>query len=305
LTEVCELLSYNMMSSIDEILLRQIEVALMEDIGPGDITTLACIEPKKISAKIVAKSDGVLSGLPLVAAAFEKQDADIILKPIKKDRQSFKPGDVILEIEGDSGAILTAERTALNFLGHLSGIATLTSKFVKEVEGTSAKILDTRKTTPGLRYLEKYAVTCGGGVNHRFGLFDMALIKDNHIAAAGSVRAAVNKLKDYLGGEDFKKRFNVGPEKVEIEVEVTDEKQLADAIDNGIKRLLLDNQSVEQLSVLVKKARKLSPDILLEASGNVSLNNVREIAGTGVDFISIGALTHSAASSDFSLKVKS
>jgi nicotinate-nucleotide pyrophosphorylase (carboxylating) len=291
------------MDSIDEILIRQIEVALMEDVGPGDITTLACIEPKKVPAKIMAKSDGVLSGLPLVAAAFEKQDENIILKPLKKDRQRFKPGNVILEIEGDSRAILTAERTALNFLGHLSGIASLTAKFVKEVTGTSAKILDTRKTTPGLRYLEKYAVTCGGGVNHRFGLYDMALIKDNHIAAAGSVTAAVDRLKKYLGGEDFKKRFNVAPGKIEIEVEITDEKQLAEAIDNGIKRLLLDNQSVEQLSALVKKARALSPEVLLEASGNVSLDNVRKIAETGVDFISIGALTHSARSSDFSLKV--
>ncbi len=277
----------------------------MEDIGPGDITTLACIEPKKISAVINAKSDGVLSGLPLVAAAFEKQDDNIILRPIKKDRQSFKRGDVILEIEGDSRAILTVERTALNFLGHLSGIATLTAKFVKEIAGTSAKILDTRKTTPGLRYLEKYAVTCGGGVNHRFGLYDMALIKDNHIAAAGSVSAAVKKLKEYLGSEDLKRRFNVTPDKIEIEVEITDENQLAEAINNGIKRLLLDNQSVEQLSVLAKKARALSPNILLEASGNVNIDNVRQIAETGVDFISIGALTHSAPASDFSLKVKS
>ena len=267
------------MSLIDEIIERQIDVALMEDIGPGDITTLAGIEPKKISAEITAKSDGVLAGIPLIAAAFKKLDVDAVIKAFRHDRDSFKRGDIIAEIKGNSRAILTAERTALN-------------------------ILDTRKTTPGLRYLEKYAVTCGGGRNHRFGLYDMALIKDNHIAAAGSLTKAIKKLKEYLAGDDFKRRFNIEPGKIEIEVEITDENQLSEAIDNGIKRLLLDNQSIEQLSAMVKKARTLSGNVLLEASGNVNLNNVRKIAETGVDLISIGALTHSAPASDFSLKVK-
>jgi len=304
LTELFRLLSYGAMSLIDEIIERQIDVALMEDIGPGDITTLAGIEPKKISAEITAKSDGVLAGIPLIAAAFKKLDVDAVIKAFRHDRDSFKRGDIIAEIKGNSRAILTAERTALNFLGHLSGIATLASEFVKKVEGTNAKILDTRKTTPGLRYLEKYAVTCGGGRNHRFGLYDMALIKDNHIAAAGSLTKAIKKLKEYLAGDDFKRRFNIEPGKIEIEVEITDENQLSEAIDNGIKRLLLDNQSIEQLSAMVKKARTLSGNVLLEASGNVNLNNVRKIAETGVDLISIGALTHSAPASDFSLKVK-
>jgi len=303
LTESYWSLSLQAMSSVDEIIARQIDLALMEDIGPGDITTLACIEPKKISARIIAKSDGILAGMPLVEAAFKKQDIDISVKALKKDRDSFKKGDIIAEIEGNSHGILTAERTALNFLGHLSGIATLTSKFVQKVENTSAKILDTRKTTPGLRYLEKYAVTCGGGNNHRFGLYDMGLIKDNHIAAAGSVAKAINNFRDYLSGEDFKNRFSVDPNKIEIEVEITNKNQLEEAIQSGIKRLLLDNQSIEQLAALVKKARALSSEIKLEASGNVNLENVRQIAETGVDFISIGALTHSIASSDFSLKV--
>ncbi len=293
-----------MMDTIDEIIGRQIDLALMEDIGPGDLTTLAGIESKKIRAEIVAKSDGVAAGIPLIEAAIKKMDSDAVVKALKHDRDSFKKGDIVVEIEGDSRAILTPERTALNFLGHLSGIATLTSDFVKRVEGTNAEILDTRKTTPGMRYLEKYAVTCGGGVNHRFGLYDMVMIKDNHIATAGSVTKAITMIKEYLAGEDFKSRFTVEPDKIEIEVEVTDEDQLTEAIKNGIKRLLLDNRSIEQLSAMVKTARSLSDEVVLEASGNVTLDNVRQIAETGVDFISIGALTHSAPASDFSLKVK-
>jgi nicotinate-nucleotide pyrophosphorylase (carboxylating) len=303
LTDPFRLLSYQMMGTLDEIIGQQIDLALIEDIGPGDLTTLAGIESKKIRAEIVAKSDGVMAGVPLIEAVIKKLDSDAIVKALKRDRDSFKKGDLIAEIKGDSRAILTAERTALNFLGHLSGIATLTSDFVNKVAGTNTEILDTRKTTPGLRYLEKYAVTCGGGKNHRFGLYDMALIKDNHITAAGSVTNAITKIKDYLAAEDFKNRFSVGPDKIEIEVEVTDEKQMTEAIENGIKRLLLDNRSIEQLSAMVKTARSLSDDVVLEASGNVNRDNVRQIAETGVDFISIGALTHSAPVSDFSLKV--
>jgi nicotinate-nucleotide pyrophosphorylase (carboxylating) len=290
------------MSSIDEIILRQVELVLMEDIGPGDITTLACVKPTSAGAEIIAKSDGVLAGLPIVEAAFRKLDDKAAIKAVKKDGDSFKKGDRVVEIRADSRAILTAERSALNFLGHLSGIATLTSRFVKAVKGTGTKILDTRKTTPGLRYLEKYAVTCGGGVNHRFGLFDMALIKDNHITACGSVSRAVEKMRIYLDSEEFKQQFVSKPEDVIIEVEVVNEEQLAEAIEAGVKRLLLDNRSIEQLARLVQTARGLAKDVLLEASGNVNLENVRPIAETGVDFISIGALTHSAPSADFSLK---
>ena len=290
------------MDSIDEIIRQQVELVLMEDVGQGDITTLACIEPVNVKAEIMAKSDGVIAGLLVVEPVFESLDKNIRLDAGKNDGDPFKKGDRILSIEGDSRAILTGERTALNFLGHLSGIATLTSKFVARISGTGASILDTRKTTPGLRLLEKYAVACGGGTNHRFGLYDMALIKDNHITAAGSISKAVGKMRTFLQSEDYSKRFLVNPEDVEIEVEVENEAQLREVLNLGVRRLLLDNQSPEQLAGLVKVARSLDADIKLEASGNVSLENVRQIAETGVDFISIGALTHSAPSSDFSLK---
>ncbi len=291
------------MSSLEEMIFRHVELVLMEDIGPGDMTTLACIEPAKARAEIVAKSEGVLAGLSVVEATFIKLDKDINLTAGKEDGDIFRSGDRIVAISGSNRAILTGERTALNFLGHLSGIATLTSKFVKKIEGTKARILDTRKTTPGLRYLEKYAVTCGGGNNHRYGLYDMALIKDNHILACGSITEAVKKMRAFLKSSDYKRKFSVKPGEVEIEVEVSTEEQLAEAIDCGVKRILLDNRSINQLKEMVKMARRLSNELILEASGNMTLENVREVAETGVDLISIGALTHSAPSSDFSLKL--
>lgn len=303
LTEPVRFLSYWAMSSIDEIILRQVELVLMEDTGPGDMTTLACVESAPMQAEIIAKSDGTIAGLPVVEATFRKLDEKVELNAIKQDGDRFKTGDRIVEIKGDSQAILTAERTALNFLGHLSGIATLTSRFLEKVKGTRAKIFDTRKTIPGLRYLEKYAVTCGGGINHRFGLYDMALIKDNHIAACGSVSKAVEKVIAFVASENFKRRFVINPNDVVIEVEVTGEEQLTEAIKCGVKRLLLDNQSIDQLVGLVETARELAGDVQLEASGNINLENVRHVAETGVDFISIGALTHSAPAADFSLKV--
>ncbi|MCX6830219.1 MAG: carboxylating nicotinate-nucleotide diphosphorylase [candidate division Zixibacteria bacterium] len=291
------------MSSFDQILLQQVELALMEDVGPGDITTLGCIEEKPAAAEIVAKSEGILAGLSIMEAVFRKLDGKIEVKSDKGDGLPFDHGDTIAEIRGNSRAIMTGERTALNFLGHLSGIATLTGKFVEKVSGTKAIILDTRKTTPGLRYLEKYAVACGGGENHRFGLFDMVLIKDNHIAACGSVAGAVEKVRKFLGSPEFKKKYVIDPSRVVLEVEVVSEAQLKEAVDSGIKRLLLDNQSLESLALLVKCARSLAGDLKLEASGNMNLDNVAAVAKTGVDYISIGALTHSATSADFSLRI--
>jgi nicotinate-nucleotide pyrophosphorylase (carboxylating) len=192
----------------------------------------------------------------------------------------------------------------LNFLAHLSGIATYTAQFVEKVRGTNCRILDTRKTTPGWRLLEKMAVLHGGGHNHRFGLYDLILIKDNHIASAGSVKEAVRRTREYLNTPDFRLQFEMKAEDVEMEVEVTNELQVREAIEAGVKRLLLDNQSIESLQRLVTLARKLNPDVRLEASGNVTLENVAKIAATGVDYISIGALTHSAPACDFSLRVE-
>jgi nicotinate-nucleotide pyrophosphorylase (carboxylating) len=293
------------MDAVDELLLRQVELALMEDIGPGDITTLACIDDKTVKAEVIAKSKGILAGLPVVEAVFRKLDPDIkIVSPIK-DGGSFIAGSSIINIEGNAGAVLTGERTALNFLGHLSGIATLTATFVDKVKNTGVEILDTRKTIPGLRYLEKYAVTCGGGMNHRFGLYDMVLIKDNHIVAAGSIAGAVRKVSEFLDRDEIKRKFNPEGSIIDIEVEVETVEQLREAVKAGVKRLLLDNRSVDQLSEMVKVAREISDELKLEASGNVSLENVAEIAASGIDFISIGALTHSARASDFSLRILS
>jgi nicotinate-nucleotide pyrophosphorylase (carboxylating) len=285
-----------------EISRKLVKAALDEDVGRGDLTSLACLEPEKIEAVIVAKSDGVVSGLIPAVMTFRTVDSAIELRLSKEEGDCFSPGDTIAELVGYNQSILVAERTALNFLAHLSGIASLTHRFVKKISNDT-RIIDTRKTTPGWRLLEKAAVVHGGGENHRIGLYDMVLIKDNHIAASGSVRAAVERTKSFLHSYDFRLQFQVRPEEIEIEVEVTNQVELTDAISAGANRLLLDNQSVESLCKLVARARELNPNVKLEASGNITLDNVAEIAATGVDFISSGALTHSAPASDFSLRV--
>ncbi len=278
-----------------------IKAAINEDIGPGDLTSLACLEPDPLKAKIVAKCDGVLSGVRPAAMVFQLIDSANRFKPLKGDGDSFVKGDVLIEIDGFNQTVLASERTALNFLGRLSGVATLTRQFVDRVAGTNAVILDTRKTTPGWRCLEKMAVVHGGGSNHRLGLYDMILVKDNHIASAGSITAAVERIREFLDTPDFRLQFEKKAHEIEIEVEVTNEAQLIEALDTGVTRLLLDNQSLESLAALVKCARERNPEAKLEASGNVSLETVAAIAATGVDFISIGGLTHSAPSADFSM----
>jgi nicotinate-nucleotide pyrophosphorylase (carboxylating) len=282
---------------------RLVKAGLDEDIRKGDLTSLACLEPGPIKATIKAKSSGMLSGVQPALIAFDIVDSANIVRPIKKDSEPFAPGETIFEIEGFNQTVMTTERTALNFLAHLSGIATYTNEFVRRIEGTSCRILDTRKTTPGWRYLEKAAVAHGGGHNHRFGLYDMVLIKDNHIAAAGSIRKAVEKTRAFLDTPEFRLQFETRADQIEIEVEVTSEAQVREAINAGIERLLLDNQSLESLRQLVSVAREMNSSTKLEASGNVTLETVAEIAATGVDFISIGAITHSARASDFSLTV--
>lgn len=277
--------------------------ALDEDIGPGDITSLACLEPDPVEAVIVAKAPGVLSGLKPALLAFELVDSANTVAPVKADGDSFEPGDTIVTIQGFNQTVLISERVALNFLAHLSGVATLTREFVHRVKGTGCRILDTRKTTPGMRMLEKAAVAHGGGTNHRIGLFDMVLIKDNHIAAAGSVGGAILRTREYLDSSDFRLQFQTKKSEIRIEVEIATTGQLKEAIETGVDRLLLDNQTPESLVEMVKLARSLNPDVELEASGNVSLDNVADIAATGVDFVSIGALTHSAPAADFSLRV--
>lgn len=293
-------------SSMDPLLesiRRLVKEALAEDVGRGDLTSIACLEPNPVKAKLVAKSPGVLSGLMPALLVFDTVDSANKIFTHYRDGDHFSAGDVILQIDGFNQTVLASERVALNFLAHLSGIATLTSKFVELTAGTDARILDTRKTTPGWRQLEKMAVRHGGGHNHRFGLFDMVLIKDNHIASAGSIRGAVDMAREFLQSRDFRVQFQTEAEKILIEVEVISEAQLREAIEARADRLLLDNQTVESLKLLVRLARKIDPSVQLEASGNVSLDTVAAIAATGVDYVSVGAITHSAPVVDFSLQV--
>ncbi len=287
-------------------MLDLVRAALAEDLGPGDVTSMACLDPELVEATIVAKSDGIVSGLEPLVLTFQMVDSATKVSLAKKDGDRFAAGDTIVTISGFNQPVLTAERTALNFLAHLSGIASLTSKFVDRIESAgckACKMLDTRKTTPGYRHLEKRAVVHGGGTNHRIGLYDMVLIKDNHIAAAGGVTESIQMAIEYLATPESRRQFGKWPDEIEIEVEVTTVEQLTDAINAGATRLLLDNQSPESLCELVAIARKLNQEIKLEASGNVTLDTVGGIAATGVDFVSAGALTHSAPASDFSLRL--
>jgi nicotinate-nucleotide pyrophosphorylase (carboxylating) len=267
-----------------------IRTALEEDLGSGDITTSCTVAPGA-SGKgcIVAKEPLVLAGIDIARQVFLTVDSGLEVTFSQSDGSRAMEGDTLLEMVGDLAAMLMAERTALNFLQRLSGIATLTRAFVDEVVGTSVRILDTRKTTPGYRFLEKAAVRTGGGYNHRFGLYDGILIKDNHIAAAGSIQQAV-------GAAKASNRHSL---RVEVEVETLD--QLAEAIAAGADAIMLDNMDLETMAEAV---RLTSGKVALEASGGVTLENVREVAATGVDLISVGALTHSARAVDMSMEIE-
>lgn len=262
--------------------------ALQEDIGHGDITTSLLIpEKSKSRAHYIAKESFVLAGLPFVQEVFRILDSSVVFKAFFHDGSKIKQGDVIAEISGSTHTILKGERVSLNILQRLSGIATLTSMYVKRIEGLKAKIVDTRKTTPCQRFMEKYAVRVGGGYNHRFGLFDGILIKDNHVKALGSIKKAVRAAKK-------------GHHLLKIEIEVKNLKELREAIEDGADIVMLDNMPVHDMKEAVKIAKGR---VILEASGNIKLENVSEVAETGVDLISVGALTHSAVAADISLKI--
>ena len=267
---------------------RLISEALAEDCPWGDVTTEATV-PKdaQCKAKLVAKSRLIVCGLDLFAEVFKKLDPNIKIRRHIKDGQTAKKGDVIATITGQARAILTAERVALNFMQRLSGVATLTAEFVRKTKGTNCKILDTRKTTPLLRDLEKYAVRVGGGKNHRRDLSEMALIKENHIATAGGILAAVEATR--RAGQKF------------VEVEVTNFRELTEALDAGADRLLLDNMTPAQIK---KAVAKVAGRAETEASGNMNLKTVGAYAKTGVDYISVGALTHSVPAADLSLLIE-
>ncbi len=274
-------------AGLDVALIEQrVAGALAEDAHGGDLTSKATISADQISkAHFTSRKSGVVAGT-LVAAMVLEQCGITNYEIVKKDGSSVSAGEVIIEVEGNTRAILLAERTALNFLSHLSGIATITSLWVKEVLGTSTQVRDTRKTTPGLRELEKYAVRMGGGTNHRMTLTDGALIKDNHIAAAGSVTEAINRVKKEFPG-------------VEIEVEVDNLEQLKEALQAGVDIVLLDNMNIEQTKAAVEIAKNSKTK--LESSGGLKIENAAAYAATGVHYLAVGALTHSAPVLDIGL----
>lgn len=267
-----------------------VRAALLEDIGHGgDITTDAIVEPNRSArARIVARAGGIVAGVPVAMLAFRLLDHRMEIRAHVEEGDRAEPSAVVAEVFGSAHAILTGERTALNLLGRLSGVATATRMLVDLIAGTHAKIADTRKTTPGLRALERYAVLCGGGRNHRFGLDDAVLIKDNHLALAGSIRDAVSATRARVG------------HMTKIEVEVDTLEQLREALAEPIDAVLLDNMTP---ATLAQAVRLVDGRLLTEASGGVTRENVAEVARTGVDVISVGWLTHSAPALDFSLDV--
>lgn len=274
-----------------------VDLALREDLGSGDVTSRACLRPDcSALADVVARADGVLAGLWLAVLVYDALRQHVTFNPQLADGQPFRPGDCLGTVSGPAAGILAGERVALNFVQRLSGVATLTRAFIDAVRGTRAAICDTRKTTPGWRRLEKYAVRCGGGVNHRIGLYDELLIKDNHLALAGSDAAAlVRQARDVVGPS------------VTIEVEVETIEQLQAVLGLPVDMILLDNMSLNAMRQAVALRDGLRPGAggpLLEASGGVRLETVRAIAETGVDRISVGALTHSAPAVDIAMDVR-
>lgn len=264
-----------------------VRAALREDIGAGDMTTLLTVPVEtQASGVFLAKATGVVCGLELAACAFRCVDPSVRFAPLVADGTAVEPGLLLARLSGPAQSLLTGERVALNFTQRLSGTASLTRRFVEAVAGTRARIVDTRKTTPGLRTLEKYAVRCGGGHNHRYGLGDGVLIKDNHLAAGGGVAACVARAQQHA------------PHPLKVEVECKTLAQVGEAVGAGADILLLDNMSLEQLREAVEL---VAGRALTEASGGVNLQTVRAIAETGVDLISVGALTHSAPALDISL----
>lgn len=291
--------------------------ALDEDVGAGDATCLATIPTAaRARARIIARAPLVCAGLPIVERVFLSLDPAMEIQFLAKDGDFVEKHREVMRLKGRARAIPTGERTALNFLAHLSGIATLTRRFVEQLKGTKAKVRDTRKTTPGLRMFEKYAVRMGGGTNHRFGLYDAILLKENHIVVAGGVKAALDMAHAYAStqvlhreisayeaaGSPASARENVS---LPVQIEVKDERELREALTAGAESVLLDNMTPERARSCVSLARSLRSDCVVEISGGITLENARAYAETGADFISSGAMTHSAPAADLSLLVDS
>lgn len=269
-----------------------IELALKEDLGDGDHTSLSCVPENATGhAKLLVKDNGIIAGVALAKRIFSTYDPQLKVDVILMDGTEVKKGDIVFEVHGSSRSILATERLVLNFMQRMSAIATQTSKVVKLIEGTDTYLLDTRKTTPGIRALEKWAVTIGGGHNHRFGLYDMIMIKDNHIDYAGGITKAIERANNYIESKNLK---------INIEIEVRDEKELDEVLAIGkVDRIMLDNFTPDQIRAVLPK---IPSKIETEASGGITIENIREYAETNVNFISSGALTHSVSSMDLSLK---
>jgi nicotinate-nucleotide pyrophosphorylase (carboxylating) len=288
------LLNFNSTNLDKELIDRFIINSLAEDVGDGDHTSLATIPAcTRGKAKLLVKDEGILAGIELAAEIFHIVDAGLQLTVYLHDGAKIKPGEVAFEVEGDVQSILKAERLVLNCMQRMSGIATKTRQITELLKGTNTKVLDTRKTTPGLRYLEKWAVRIGGGVNHRFGLYDMILIKDNHVDYAGGIRNAIESAHQYLEKEN---------KKLQIEIEVRNFDELDQVMQvGGVNRILLDNFNTYDLKDAVNR---IAGRFITEASGGITIDNIRDYAACGVDYISVGALTHSVKSLDLSLKAE-
>ena len=271
-----------------------IELAFAEDIGDGDATTLSTIPADAEGCQqLIVKEEGILAGVEMARRVFEKFDPDMSMEVLITDGTHVKPGDVAFKVTGKVRSLLQTERTMLNIMQRMSGIATVTNRYQALLEGTGAKVLDTRKTTPGMRIMEKEAVAIGGGTNHRIGLFDMILIKDNHVDFAGGIPQAVAAAKNWCNanGKDLK-----------IELEVRDENEIRQALEAGVDRIMLDNFSPERTRQAVALIRSINPDVEIESSGGITLDTLRKYGEAGVDFISVGALTHSVKGLDMSFK---
>lgn len=282
------------MKTKDELIDDLLELAFAEDIGDGDHTTLSTIPADAVGRQhLLVKEEGILSGVDVAARVFAKLDPALKMTVFISDGAHVRPGDVVFVVEGPVRSLLQAERTMLNIMQRMSGIATVTAKYQSRLEGLPCKVLDTRKTTPGMRMLEKEAVATGGGKNHRIGLFDMILIKDNHVDFAGGITAAVNRAKQYCAekGKDLK-----------IEVEVRNTPEIEEAIAAGVDRIMLDNFTPERTREAVQLIRAKAPGVEIESSGGITLDTLRSYGEAGVDFISVGALTHSVKGLDMSFK---
>lgn len=277
----------------EQLIERLIDLAFEEDIATGDITTESIIpESSRAIATMTAKADGVISGIDIVEKVFRRFSEDVAFTPFKNNGDKVTKGEVILKIEASYPTLLMAERTALNFFQRMSGIATETAKYVAELAGTHTQLLDTRKTAPGMRVTDKMAVKDGGGTNHRMGLYDMVMIKDNHIKMAGTIAKAVEQVRSKV------------PAEIKVEVETTNLAEVDEAIAAGADIIMLDNMDNATMAKAVEVIKASGKEIKTEASGNMSIPRLKEVAATGVDFISVGALTHTVKAMDISMNIQ-